>query len=235
MLVDFDVRGQHGMEMFLLFMDSLMIHLFIFTSQDVNWWTWVMLITCGLLWSLHIYQLFELSFILLFYLSEFVWIWRPVQRNVAGFYRLWHHSPQKLWLQKGKRHLLHITSHFSQHQCFCVYLNVRCSQVCFRDAFFSLLPRMRYGLFYNTPLVCILHTSVALICFVFFPHLAFVHLIVFICCHLSVNASLRDIGGCCVCDIEHLPCVRLNSSGAVAQIILILMIACLCPLCANDM
>lgn len=26
-------------------------------------------------------------------------------------------------------------------------------QVCFSDAFFSLLPRMRYGLFYNTPLV----------------------------------------------------------------------------------
>uniref|UniRef100_H3D0M6 EGF domain-specific O-linked N-acetylglucosamine transferase n=1 Tax=Tetraodon nigroviridis TaxID=99883 RepID=H3D0M6_TETNG len=26
-------------------------------------------------------------------------------------------------------------------------------RVCFRDAFFSLLPRMRYGLFYNTPLI----------------------------------------------------------------------------------
>lgn len=49
-----------------------------------------------------------------------------------------------------------------------------------------------------------------------------------------VNASLHDIGGCCVCDIEYLPCVRLNSSGAVAQIILILMTVCLCLLCAND-
>ncbi|XP_076845355.1 EGF domain-specific O-linked N-acetylglucosamine transferase isoform X2 [Brachyhypopomus gauderio] len=27
------------------------------------------------------------------------------------------------------------------------------NRVCFRDAFFSLLPRMRYGLFYNTPLI----------------------------------------------------------------------------------
>ncbi len=32
----------------------------LFTSQDVNWWTWVMLSTCGSLWCF--YQLFELSF-----------------------------------------------------------------------------------------------------------------------------------------------------------------------------
>lgn len=34
--------------------------------------------------------------------------------------------------------------------CWCIHT---CPQVCFKDAFFSLLPRMRYGLFYNTPLV----------------------------------------------------------------------------------
>ncbi|KAM6981152.1 EGF domain-specific O-linked N-acetylglucosamine transferase [Aplochiton taeniatus] len=31
--------------------------------------------------------------------------------------------------------------------------------VCFNDAFFSLLPRMRYGLFYNTPLISECHTE----------------------------------------------------------------------------
>uniref|UniRef100_A0A8C2EGU3 EGF domain-specific O-linked N-acetylglucosamine transferase n=1 Tax=Cyprinus carpio TaxID=7962 RepID=A0A8C2EGU3_CYPCA len=50
--------------------------------------------------------------------------------------------------------------------------NFDSKRVCFRDAFFSLLPRMRYGLFYNTPLVRIPHASVALKCFLF-PHLAF--------------------------------------------------------------
>lgn len=38
-------------------------------------------------------------------------------------------------------------SRLSQRSIFCF------PQVCFRDTFFSLLPRMRYGLFYNTPLV----------------------------------------------------------------------------------
>uniref|UniRef100_A0A3Q2E4Z0 EGF domain-specific O-linked N-acetylglucosamine transferase n=1 Tax=Cyprinodon variegatus TaxID=28743 RepID=A0A3Q2E4Z0_CYPVA len=32
-------------------------------------------------------------------------------------------------------------------------------RVCFKDSFFSLLPRMRYGLFYNTPLVTDCHTE----------------------------------------------------------------------------
>uniref|UniRef100_A0AAR2M2K6 EGF domain-specific O-linked N-acetylglucosamine transferase n=1 Tax=Pygocentrus nattereri TaxID=42514 RepID=A0AAR2M2K6_PYGNA len=32
-------------------------------------------------------------------------------------------------------------------------------RVCFRDAFFSLLPRMRYGLFYNTPLISNCHSE----------------------------------------------------------------------------
>ncbi|XP_048878340.1 EGF domain-specific O-linked N-acetylglucosamine transferase [Brienomyrus brachyistius] len=32
-------------------------------------------------------------------------------------------------------------------------------QVCFKDAFFSLLPRMRYGLFYNTPLIADCHSD----------------------------------------------------------------------------
>ncbi|XP_062842194.1 EGF domain-specific O-linked N-acetylglucosamine transferase [Trichomycterus rosablanca] len=32
-------------------------------------------------------------------------------------------------------------------------------RVCFRDALFSLLPRMRYGLFYNTPLISNCHTE----------------------------------------------------------------------------
>lgn len=38
-----------------------------------------------------------------------------------------------------------------------VYSHLCGPQVCFRDALFSLLPRMRYGLFYNTPLVRHLH------------------------------------------------------------------------------
>ncbi|XP_043978681.1 EGF domain-specific O-linked N-acetylglucosamine transferase isoform X3 [Gambusia affinis] len=33
------------------------------------------------------------------------------------------------------------------------------NRVCFKDSFFSLLPRMRYGLFYNTPLVTNCHTE----------------------------------------------------------------------------
>ncbi|MEQ2183287.1 hypothetical protein GOODEAATRI_031218, partial [Goodea atripinnis] len=33
------------------------------------------------------------------------------------------------------------------------------NRVCFKDAFFSLLPRMRYGLFYNTPLVTDCYTE----------------------------------------------------------------------------
>lgn len=37
--------------------------------------------------------------------------------------------------------------------CFLHQFIHTCPQVCFKDAFFSLLPRMRYGLFYNTPLV----------------------------------------------------------------------------------
>ncbi|XP_062401881.1 EGF domain-specific O-linked N-acetylglucosamine transferase isoform X1 [Sardina pilchardus] len=32
-------------------------------------------------------------------------------------------------------------------------------RVCFRDAFFSLLPRMRFGLFYNTPLISDCHSE----------------------------------------------------------------------------
>lgn len=32
-------------------------------------------------------------------------------------------------------------------------------RVCFKDAFFSLLPRMRYGLFYNTPLISDCHSE----------------------------------------------------------------------------
>ncbi len=38
----------------------LMVDLFILSSQDVNWWTGVVWITCGLLWCF--YQLFGLSF-----------------------------------------------------------------------------------------------------------------------------------------------------------------------------
>ncbi|CAL8380790.1 unnamed protein product [Boreogadus saida] len=32
-------------------------------------------------------------------------------------------------------------------------------RVCFKDAIFSLLPRMRHGLFYNTPLISECHTE----------------------------------------------------------------------------
>uniref|UniRef100_A0A8C1LGN9 EGF domain-specific O-linked N-acetylglucosamine transferase n=1 Tax=Cyprinus carpio TaxID=7962 RepID=A0A8C1LGN9_CYPCA len=37
--------------------------------------------------------------------------------------------------------------------------NFDSKRVCFRDAFFSLLPRMRYGLFYNTPLISDCHSE----------------------------------------------------------------------------
>nr|XP_055039969.1 EGF domain-specific O-linked N-acetylglucosamine transferase isoform X1 [Misgurnus anguillicaudatus] len=37
--------------------------------------------------------------------------------------------------------------------------NFDSKRVCFKDAFFSLLPRMRYGLFYNTPLISDCHSE----------------------------------------------------------------------------
>ncbi|XP_059393853.1 EGF domain-specific O-linked N-acetylglucosamine transferase [Carassius carassius] len=37
--------------------------------------------------------------------------------------------------------------------------NFDSKRVCFRDVFFSLLPRMRYGLFYNTPLISDCHSE----------------------------------------------------------------------------
>jgi len=33
--------------------DNFFTNMQIFTSQDVNWWTWVMWITCGLLWCFY--------------------------------------------------------------------------------------------------------------------------------------------------------------------------------------
>lgn len=112
---------------------------------------------------------------------------------------------------------------------FWCYLKVCVFHRCVLETHFSLSFQECDMAFSTTPLLYVSSVS-------FFPHLAFVHLIMFICCLLVyVNASLCDICGCCACDIEYLPCVRLNSSGAVAQIILILMIVCLCPLCANDM
>lgn len=54
---------------------------------------------------------------------ECVWIWWPVQWNLAGFLRSWHHSPQKLWLQKGKRvFFLCITSFFFNFYFLCAFL-----------------------------------------------------------------------------------------------------------------
>ncbi len=43
-----------------LIMDLSLTNTYIFSSQDINWWTGVMWITCGLLWCF--YQPFELSF-----------------------------------------------------------------------------------------------------------------------------------------------------------------------------
>ncbi len=43
-----------------LMMDLFLTNIQFFTSQDANWWTGVMWITCGLLWCF--YQLFGLSF-----------------------------------------------------------------------------------------------------------------------------------------------------------------------------
>ncbi|KAK1799549.1 hypothetical protein P4O66_000430 [Electrophorus voltai] len=42
---------------------------------------------------------------------------------------------------------------------FRTHTRARRERVCFRDAFFSLLPRMRYGLFYNTPLISNCHSE----------------------------------------------------------------------------
>ncbi len=44
----------------ILMMDLFITNKQLFASQDVNWWTGVMWITCGLLWCFN--QLFELSF-----------------------------------------------------------------------------------------------------------------------------------------------------------------------------
>ncbi len=75
MWLDFDVRDNRRWtfsleEALLWIMDSyfgqkqqievLMMDLFHLSSQDVNWWTGVVWITCGLLWCF--YQLFGLSF-----------------------------------------------------------------------------------------------------------------------------------------------------------------------------
>ncbi len=70
MSVDFDVRGQQGMDFFTGGSDSMDLQTpndkkknstRNFSSQDINWdWTGVFWITCGLLWCF--YQLFGLSF-----------------------------------------------------------------------------------------------------------------------------------------------------------------------------
>ncbi len=78
MWVDFDVRGKQEMDFFTvwsiimdyghfsqkqriyLIMDLFLTNSQLFTSQDVNWWTEIMWITCVLLWCF--YQLFLLSF-----------------------------------------------------------------------------------------------------------------------------------------------------------------------------
>lgn len=69
------------------------------------------------------------------------------------------------WRAFSENDITHLKTYDSRRVGCCTFrpvLSVRavhissrfcCLQVCFRDAFFSLLPRMRYGLFYNTPLV----------------------------------------------------------------------------------
>lgn len=88
--------------------------------------------------------------------AEFLWIWRPVQWNMEGLLREWHHSLEDLRLQKSRFTVGSLLSCQScPSQCLTLWIDshVCRPQVCFRDTFFSLLPRMRYGLFYNTPLV----------------------------------------------------------------------------------
>ncbi len=66
MWLDFDVRDNRRWtfslkEALLWIMDVLLMDLFqLLSSKDVNWWTGVLWITCGLLWCF--YQLFGLSF-----------------------------------------------------------------------------------------------------------------------------------------------------------------------------
>lgn len=97
--------------------------------------------------------------------AEFLWLWRPVQWNMEGLLRERHHSPEDLRLQKSR---FTYCCHASPVQYvpvfdFVDWLTHSCRpQVCFRDTFFSLLPRMRYGLFYNTPLVSYLGPRVNL-------------------------------------------------------------------------
>ncbi len=73
MTVDFDVREQQGMDftggsvIILVFWvintlttDLFLTNMQLFSSQDINWWTGVVWITCVLLWCF--YHLFGLSF-----------------------------------------------------------------------------------------------------------------------------------------------------------------------------
>lgn len=89
--------------------------------------------------------------------AEFLWIWRPVQRNVESLLGAPHHPLEDLRLQKSRFSAGFALSrqHWDRpNVSLCGFYSHSCRpQVCFRDAFFSLLPRMRYGLFYNTPLV----------------------------------------------------------------------------------
>lgn len=88
--------------------------------------------------------------------AEFLWIWRPVQWNMESLLRERHHSLEELRLQKSRFTVgvvLLCQSRPSRRFTLWIYSHLCRPQVCFRDAFFSLLPRMRYGLFYNTPLV----------------------------------------------------------------------------------
>ncbi|KAI4882580.1 hypothetical protein NFI96_022169, partial [Prochilodus magdalenae] len=60
---------------------------------------------------------------------------------------------QTFWTCDNKPSILVLTTVPPHADSLGVSTETKAGLVCFRDAFFSLLPRMRYGLFYNTPLI----------------------------------------------------------------------------------
>ncbi len=129
MWVDFDVRGQEGMDFFSggsIIMDyrlilvasrglkhGLMFFFFlknmqILSSQDVNWWTGVVWITCGLLWCF--YQLFGLSF------------WRhPFTAEDPLVSKWWNATVSQIWWRKNSSTSWMAWGWVNVQQTFCLF------------------------------------------------------------------------------------------------------------------
>ncbi len=82
-----------GLNKNVLVMDLFLINAQLSSSQDVNWWTGVVWITCGLLWCF--YQLFGLSF------------WRhPFTADDPLLSKWWNASFLQIWWRNTLIHIL---------------------------------------------------------------------------------------------------------------------------------